>query len=428
MIPIKYRCLFLLHKRDKAAETCHLMCRIKWNCSRSIVSFNLGYAMDPNGWMTDEQMCRPRSMHGPLKIPGKVINNEIERYRDAVRLVFDHFAKCDIWPSVSEVSTAVKARLGFDIPKMTGTIDVFALFLQEESVRCSWTEATIKKLTTMRNHMSEFPAFATFDGFTTMGLTTYMTFLREGKGHNDSTIKKELAHLRWFLSWADKKKLVPVDDWKTFRPRFRESGKPVVFLEWDELMRVWNYEAPEGKEYLNDARDIFLFSCFTSLRYSDAQALRWFDVHLDTISIVTKKTAEALTIDLNDWSQDIIARHIDRNHGGDHVLPQMPVQTVNRCLKTICRECGINSIVHVVEYHGAERTDAAYEKWGLITTHAGRRTFISNALLMGIAPTTVMQWTGHNDFRAMRPYIGVAGAGRKEAMKAFNRRNGDTKQ
>ena len=41
----------------------------------------------------------------------------------------------------------------------------------------------------------------------------------------------------------------------------------------------------------------------------------------------------------------------------------------------------------------------------LAGTHTGRRTFIVNALSLGITPNIVMKWTGHSDYKAMKPYI-----------------------
>ena len=48
------------------------------------------------------------------------------------------------------------------------------------------------------------------------------------------------------------------------------------------------------------ARDLFCFCAFTSLRYSDAVALKKSDIAGDCIKVVTKKTSDALQIDLND--------------------------------------------------------------------------------------------------------------------------------
>ena len=51
---------------------------------------------------------------------------------------------------------------------------------------------------------------------------------------------------------------------------------------------------------------------------------------------------------------------------------------------------------------------AIQPKYELIGTHTGRRTFICNALSLGIPAQVVMKWTGHSDYKAMKPYIDIA--------------------
>ena len=52
--------------------------------------------------------------------------------------------------------------------------------------------------------------------------------------------------------------------------------------------------------------------------------------------------------------------------------------------------------------------------------HAGRRTFICNALALGIPAQVVMKWTGHSDYKAMKPYIDIADDIKANAMNKFN--------
>ena len=59
-------------------------------------------------------------------------------------------------------------------------------------------------------------------------------------------------------------------------------------------------------------------------------------------------------------------------------------------------------------------------KYTLLGTHAGRRTFICNALALGIPPQVVMKWTGHSDYKAMKPYIDIADDIKANAMSKFN--------
>ena len=58
----------------------------------------------------------------------------------------------------------------------------------------------------------------------------------------------------------------------------------------------------------------------------------------------------------------------------------------------------------------------------MLGTHAGRRTFICNALSMGIPADIVMKWTGHSDYTAMKPYIDIAHSEKSKAMAKFKRK------
>ena len=59
-------------------------------------------------------------------------------------------------------------------------------------------------------------------------------------------------------------------------------------------------------------------------------------------------------------------------------------------------------------------------KYALLGTHAGLRTFICNALALGIPPQVVMKWTGHSDYKAMKLYIDIADDIKANAMSKFN--------
>ena len=56
----------------------------------------------------------------------------------------------------------------------------------------------------------------------------------------------------------------------------------------------------------------------------------------------------------------------------------------------------------------------------LIDTHTGRRTFIVNALSLGITPNIVMKWTGHSDYKAMKPYIDIVDSIKASSMTKFD--------
>ena len=71
-------------------------------------------------------------------------------------------------------------------------------------------------------------------------------------------------------------------------------------------------------------------------------------------------------------------------------------------------------------FRGNIRTEAVVPKYSVLTTHCGRKTFIVNALRLGIPPAVIMEWTGHSDYKAMKPYIKIVDAAKVENMKKFN--------
>lgn len=66
------------------------------------------------------------------------------------------------------------------------------------------------------------------------------------------------------------------------------------------------------------------------------------------------------------------------------------------------------------------RIDIVTPKYALLGSHTGRRTFICNALALGIPPQVVMKWTGHSDYKAMKPYIDIADDIKAAAMTRFD--------
>lgn len=81
---------------------------------------------------------------------------------------------------------------------------------------------------------------------------------------------------------------------------------------------------------------------------------------------------------------------------------------------------GIDTPVRITQYRGQERIDVYYPKWELVGTHTGRKTFTTQSLSRGIPAEIVMKWTGHKDYRAMKPYIAVVDKLKAQAMKKLD--------
>ena len=305
-----------------------------------------------------------------------------------------------------------------------------------------WTAATFGKFAALRNHITDFAPDIEFADLNDKGLTKFVEYLRNTLDMRNSTIGKQLGFLKWFLKWANAKGYNQETAYKTFSPKLKATEKKVVFLDWGELMKVYDFSFPEngtvlrlkdvnGKEYekrtvlergtLERVRDVFCFCCFTSLRYSDVANLKRSNVFADHITITTIKTADTLKIELNKYARAILDKYAGMSFPFDKALPVISNQRMNEYLKELGEICGFNEPVTITYYKGNQRIDEVFPKWQMIGTHTGRRTFICNALMLGIAPQIVMKWTGHSDYKAMKPYIDIADAAKAEAMKLFDR-------
>ena len=99
----------------------------------------------------------------------------------------------------------------------------------------------------------------------------------------------------------------------------------------------------------------------------------------------------------------------------------MTNQQMNRCLKDLCELCGLNTPYTITCYRNGVRYDDVYPKYDLIGTHTGRKTFICFMLSIGVAPQVVMKFTGHADYKSMKPYIDIAEKAKTDAMDAMEK-------
>lgn len=167
-------------------------------------------------------------------------------------------------------------------------------------------------------------------------------------------------------------------------------------------------------------RDVFLLCYFTSLRYSNVRNSRKSNIKPDHIEVITVKTADSMIIELNDHSKAILAKYKDVHFEDNMALPVICNQKINDYLKELDELTEINEAIRETYYKGNGRIDEITPKYALLSTHTGRRTFICNALALGIPAQVVMKWTGHSDYKAMRSCIDIADDIKANAMNKFN--------
>ena len=293
-----------------------------------------------------------------------------------------------------------------------------------------WSAMTRKKYETIRFNIRSFrdwkrqnglPNFeVTFDYFDEDGLQSFVDYLRDVKQYVNTTIRKDIVMLKVVIRWAFRKRYHNNNMFEAFRPALKSAPKKVIFLNRQELEKLEKFDIPNTKLYLTRVRDVFLFQCYTGIRYSDLANLKRCDVHENHIEITTIKTCDSLKIELNSHSRAILKKYEPFEFKNGKALPVVSNQKMNQFLHELCELAGFDEEIRITYYRGNQRFDEIKKKYELIGSHTGRRSFICNALGMGITPQVVMKWTGHSDYKAMKPYIDVCDEIKAEAMKKFD--------
>ena len=424
---IKRNIIFTLESRKKDGVLIveNVPIRMRVNFASKRIEFTTGYRIDAAKWDTDKQRVR-NGCTNRLKQSASEINASLLGYYTEVQEIFKKFEVEEIMPTPEQIKEAFNAlhKPIEEVKQRKLTPNAFYKAFDEFVRDCGrqndWTDSTYEKFAAVKNHLMNFRDGLTFDFFDEKGLNDYVTYLRDVKEMRNSTIGKQLSFLKWFLRWAFKKGLHQNNAYDSYKPKLKSTQKKIIFLTWEELNKLREFEIPAAKQALDRVRDVFLFQCFTGLRYSDVFNLRRSDIKGDHIEVTTVKTSDSLIIELNKHSKAILDKYKDVAFEDDKVLPVITNQKMNDYLKELAELAGIDEPVRQTYYRGNERIDEVTPKYALLGTHAGRRTFICNALALGIPPQVVMKWTGHSDYKAMKPYIDIADDIKANAMSKFN--------
>ena len=426
---IKRNIIFTLEsrKKDGVLITENVPIRMRVNFASKRIEFTTGYRIDSAKWDAAKQRVK-NGCSNKLKQSASEINASLLEYYTEIQSIFKRFEVEDVMPTpeqIKEVFNALRKPVSEEPkPKKEALpcdfFQVFDDFVEDCGRQNNWTDSTFEKFAAVKNHLTNFREGLTFEFFDERGLNDYVGYLRDVKEMRNTTIGKQLSFLKWFLRWAFKKGVHQNNAYDSYKPKLKSTQKKIIFLTWDELNRLREFKIPSNKQALERVRDVFLFQCFTGLRYSDVFNLRRSDIKGDHIEVTTVKTSDSLIIELNNHSKAILDKYKDVAFEDDKVLPVITNQKMNDYLKELAELAGIDEPVRQTYYRGNERIDEVTPKYALLGTHAGRRTFICNALALGIPPQVVMKWTGHSDYKAMKPYIDIADDIKANAMSKFN--------
>jgi len=430
---IKRNISFKLEKRKSKGvdivENVPIRMRVTYGGTR--VDFTTGYRVDVAKWDESAQRVKAKTSNKQRQTASE-INDALDELRTELQKIFKEYEVKEILPAPEELREAFNIKIkgesikerdikaALDAVPAVSLWERFDEFVNVNGRNNNWTKSTVAKVNVFGRHLKAFKEEVTFEYLDERGIAEFLDYLQEKKGMRNSTLNKMYGILLWFMKWALNQGYHTNNAYDRFKPRYKKPEKPIVFLTIEELKKVAAIEIPTEKQYLERVRDVFFFCCWTGLRHSDVYNLRKSNIKKDHIELTTIKTSDTLRIDLNKHSRAILAKYADVVFPNEKVLPVISNQKMNDYLKELGILAELTEPITQTYYCQRERIEETRPKHELLCTHTGRRSFICNALALGIPPQVVMKWTGHSDYSAMKPYIAVADSIKSKEMSKFD--------
>lgn len=223
-----------------------------------------------------------------------------------------------------------------------------------------------------------------------------------------NTIARALRSIKTICTHAKYNGIKTSYQLENIKPKYTKVDS--VYLTLDEIEKLKKIDKSKLNDSYENARDWLIISCFTGQRVSDF--MRFTNEHIriengkHLIEFTQKKTDKIMTVPLH---KEVLAI-LDKRRGK---FPR-PIsdQKYNLYIKKVCEICELNELVKGSVKSETEpnskiyrKKTGMYEKWELVTSHIGRRSFASN--FYGEIPTSYLIYvTGHSTEAMFLNYIG----------------------
>lgn len=232
---------------------------------------------------------------------------------------------------------------------------------------------TVTAYQSMLNYLQPFLALP-FEKLDWNFFDAFKKALHEG-GIQDSTVRKYIENLKCILGWlADRD--YPVN--KVYKKWDSPSRlKTKVTLTLEELRRLETAMLPTGPGI---GRDFLILEARTGQRISDLLAFDERDFDGSTWTFNRKKgnsiKAKRITIPFKGF----IAPALKILEKYKFQLPRYSRRHINKLIREACDIVNINQVIRIETWQSERPTVTEVEKWKKITSHVGRKTFITLGL------------------------------------------------
>lgn len=395
-----YQLSFYLRKsRSNKSSESDIYLRISVDNKRSAMTINR--KVDPRKWHSKSEKMLGKSPEATE------LNNYINIIRNRIKNI--HQDLIEKKKSISSKSILDEFK-GVNRKKPKMTLEVFKEHnkqmdrLSDKSI----SKSTAKRYWTCYNHVEQFlkeeykAEDYPMNDINHQFITKFEYFLKTKRECNHNSALKYVNNFKKIIRIALANQWMDRDPFYNYKVQFETVERE--FLNEEEVQKLIDKDLHLDR--LKIVRDMFVFSCYTGLAYSDVKKLSSADITKGIdggkwIRIKRTKTKSLSSIPLLPVAEEILERYKDHPEvrDGNYVLPILSNQKSNAFLKEIAALCGITKP---------------------LTTHLARHTFATTVTLTnGVPIESVSKMLGHQDLRTTQHYAKIVDRKISDDMKAL---------
>lgn len=280
------------------------------------------------------------------------------------------------------------------------------------------TKSTITKIKSVRNFIINFQKHSSFDlRFDNIDFRfeeEFQLYCFTVKRTLNNYYAKIIKTLKAFLNWALGRGYHNSLEFKKIKAP--EDDIEVIYLTIEELMKLYHHNFKNKSK--DRARDMFCFLAFTGQRHCDIRALQDANIVGEYLNFTVIKTK---TVDhqvyLTKYAKELIKKYINTVY---YPIPRISSSKLNEKIKECCEEVGITQKVILTRYIGSQKLSQTFNKYDLVTSHVGRKTFITNSLVLGANERVVKSVSNHKDDKSFRKYVHTSKKHKQKQLEVWN--------
>ena len=267
----------------------------------------------------------------------------------------------------------------------------FSLFMKNEITQSNLKQSTLKNHFSTLQVLSSFQADVSFNDLSFNFLCDFEHYMLVNKYHRN-TIAKHMKHLKRYINLAINKDLFDLHRYpfRKYKIKYMESKRTHLTPEELEQLESLNLK---GRRTLQRTLDMFLFSCYTGLRFSDIVSITKdnFLFIEDKVWLIysSVKTDVHVRLPLFLLFDGKSLPIYERYKNNPWTLFDMPVSSNSNVNKQLRRICKMANVDKKVSFHTARHTNATL------------------LLYNGANITTVQKLLGHKSVRTTEIYSNI---------------------